>query len=85
MSDQHATGRHLSQAGGRFADRTIAIVLGVVLMVCGLGMGVTIGMLPVGLPMGVVGLLLILWAVFYATPSADADAGHAHGHGASTH
>jgi type IV secretory pathway VirB3-like protein len=90
MSDHHATGQPTLQTDERFIGRTAAVVLGVVLMVCGLGMGVTTVMLPIGLTMGISGLLMILWAVFYATPYPEADvagAGHgaAAGHGPSGH
>jgi type IV secretory pathway VirB3-like protein len=84
VSNEHATGQHTAQTDERFIGRTAAVVLGVVLMVCGLGMGVTTVMLPIGLTIGINGLLLILWAVFYATPYPEADvagAGAGHGHG----
>jgi heme A synthase len=82
VSNEHATGQHTLQTDERFIGRTAVVVLGVVLMVCGLGMGVSTVMVPIGLTMGINGLLLILWAVFYATPSPEADAaGAGHGHG----
>jgi uncharacterized oligopeptide transporter (OPT) family protein len=85
MSDQHATGRHLLETGERFIVRAFAVVLGTVMMVSGLGMGVTVVLLPIGLPLGVIGLLLALWGLFYATPVAAPPAGAAgQGHGHET-
>jgi len=41
-------------------EHTVAIVLGFVLMVLGLGLGVTMIMLPVGLVVGLFGLALFI-------------------------
>jgi hypothetical protein len=60
MRDVHALGRHLVQAGERFFEHTMAVVVGFVLMIVGLAMGVTIVLLPIGVPMGLVGLLLFI-------------------------
>jgi hypothetical protein len=89
MSDQHATGRHLLETGERLIVRALAVVLGVAMMVSGLGMGVTIVLVPLGIPVGVIGLLLALWGVFYSTPVAappagEVDRGHGHEAGPSS-
>jgi hypothetical protein len=85
MSHEQTTGRQILVAGEWFVGRAVAIVLGIALMVSGLGMGVTMVLLPIGVPLGLIGLLLVLWAVFYATPGSPATPGdgsaHAHGHG----
>jgi hypothetical protein len=39
-------------------------------MIAGLGMGVTIVLLPIGVPVGLGGLLLCLWG-FYAAPRSQ--------------
>jgi hypothetical protein len=87
MSDQHTTARHWLETGERFIVRVVAVVLGIVMMVSGLGMGVTIVLVPLGIPVGVIGLLLALWGVFYATPAPApaaappaGAAGQGHGH-----
>ncbi len=41
-----------------------AIVAGVLLMIVGLGMGVTVMLLPLGVPIGLLGLGLFLWGLF---------------------
>ncbi len=38
-------------------------MVGFALMVIGLGLGVTIVMLPVGLPVGLVGVLIFIWGL----------------------
>jgi hypothetical protein len=87
MSDDHATGGHHGPAGEAGAGRTLAVVLGAVMMVAGLGMGGSSVLLAIGLPLGLTGLLVCLWGLFYATPAVGAagpDHGHGHGHG-TTH
>ena len=37
--------------------------MGFVLMVVGLGLGVTMIMLPIGLPVGLIGVMLFLWGL----------------------
>jgi hypothetical protein len=45
-------------------EHTVAIVLGFILMVIGLGLGVTMIMLPVGLFVGLLGLALFINGMF---------------------
>lgn len=49
---------------GRFFEHAAVVVLGFVLMVVGLGLGVTIIMLPVGLVIGFLGLGLFVAGLF---------------------
>ena len=44
---------------------TVAFLSGLVLMIVGLGLGVTIVLLPVGLPLGLAGLILCVWAFYF--------------------
>lgn len=55
--------RHLAQAGESMAVHAAAIVGGLVLMVGGIGMGVTIMLIPIAIPLGIVGFGLFLWGV----------------------
>jgi hypothetical protein len=50
--------------GARIGLRALAIAIGVPMMVLGLAMGVSLVMLPAGLPIGLLGLLIALWAMF---------------------
>ena len=56
---------------GRFVSHTAAIVVGFVLMAIGLGMGVTVFMLPVGVPVGLLGLGMFLWGMFERARKRD--------------
>ena len=47
----------------RIAGHAAAVLLGFVLMVVGLGLGVTMIMLPVGLVIGLAGLLAFVWGL----------------------
>jgi hypothetical protein len=49
---------------GRIVGHTGALILGVLLMIVGMAMGVSLVLLPVGLPVGIVGFLMILWSLF---------------------
>jgi hypothetical protein len=46
------------------AIHLFAIVVGLVLMFVGVAMGVTVVMLPVGVPVGFFGLFVFLWGLF---------------------
>lgn len=58
------TSRELARDGERVLGRIIAIAAGVALMIAGIGMGVTIVLLPLGIPVGFAGLALFLWGIF---------------------
>jgi hypothetical protein len=49
---------------GRFLEHTFFVVLGFVLMIVGLGLGVTMVMLPVGLVVGLVGVAMVVGGLF---------------------
>jgi hypothetical protein len=49
---------------GIFFEHAAVVLLGVVLMVVGLGLGVTMIMLPVGVPVGLIGVLLVIGGLF---------------------
>jgi hypothetical protein len=42
--------------------RTVALLTGWILMILGVGLGVTIVMLPAGVVIAVLGILLVVWA-----------------------
>jgi len=56
---QLITRRHLIGA----LEHVLAIVIGFILMVLGLGLGVTMIMLPVGLVLGLIGLALFIGGI----------------------
>ncbi len=56
-------GRAFLEKGERVVGHIAAVFLGFVLMVVGLGLGVTMIMLPVGLPVGLLGVLLFVWGL----------------------
>ena len=69
MKDTNASGRHLLETGERVLGHTIAVVVGLVFMIAGMGMGVTMVLLPIGVPLGIAGLLLFLWGFYFANPN----------------
>ena len=61
----HATSVHPLLSGiGRFFEHAVAIVVGLVMMIVGLGLGVTMIMLPVGLVVGLAGVAVLLGGIF---------------------
>jgi hypothetical protein len=64
MKDEYASGRNLVKTGERILGHTLVAGVGFVLMIAGLGMGVTMVMLPIGIPVGLLGLLLFVWGLF---------------------
>ena len=64
MNAHPTVGRELAKGAGRFAAHALAIVLGVILCVAGLAMGVSIALLPIGIPVGFAGLFLLMWGLF---------------------
>jgi hypothetical protein len=63
MSEHETAGRELAKGAGRMAIHIFAIVVGLVLMFVGVAMGVTVVMLPAGVPVGFFGLFLFLWGL----------------------
>ena len=49
---------------GRFAEHTALVVVGLMMMIVGLGLGVTMIMLPVGIVIGFAGVLLVVGGLF---------------------
>ena len=49
---------------GRFFEHAAFVVLGLVMMVVGLGLGVTMVMLPVGLAIGLIGMAMVVGGLF---------------------
>jgi hypothetical protein len=45
------------------AFHLVAIIAGLVMMVLGLGLGVTMVLLPLGLVVGLVGLMVLVWGL----------------------
>jgi hypothetical protein len=61
----HAIARHGFLGGvGRFLEHAAAVVIGFVLMVVGLGLGVTMIMLPVGIVIGLIGVAIFVGGIF---------------------
>jgi hypothetical protein len=64
MAAPESVGHEVVKGAERFVGHVLAIVAGVILMVVGIALGVTIVMLPVGIPVGFIGLLAFLWGLF---------------------
>jgi len=64
LEDGPVNNHHLAETGSKIAIHTLAVMLGLVLVVTGLGLGVTMVGLPLGLPIGLAGVLVGLWGLF---------------------
>jgi hypothetical protein len=49
---------------GTFFEHTAAVVLGLIMMIVGLGLGVTMIMLPVGIVIGLLGVAMVIAGLF---------------------
>lgn len=56
-------GNGLLAKGGRVLSHLAVAAIGFVLMIVGLGLGVTLIMLPVGLVVGLIGVGLFVWGL----------------------
>jgi hypothetical protein len=61
--------RKLLQSCEHYASHVAAVLIGFILMVIGIAMGVTIVLLPFGIPVGLAGLLLFVWGLYSAGPA----------------
>ncbi len=68
MKDDQSRGGHLVEKGERVIGHIAAIILGFVMMLVGVSLAVTMVLLPLGIPLGIAGLLLVLWGFFFAGP-----------------
>jgi hypothetical protein len=69
MSEQESRARGFAREVGNFFGHVAAIIVGLIVMVAGLAMGVSIVMLPIGLAIGFAGLLLFGWGLLGYTRS----------------
>ena len=56
--------RRLLAGVGRVLEHAAVVFVGLVLMIVGLGLGVTMVMLPVGIVVGLIGVLLVVGGLF---------------------
>jgi hypothetical protein len=63
---------HLAEDASFFAGHIFAIVAGLVLMIVGLALGVTMVLLPVGLVVGLCGVGVLVWGLFGRTDNDHA-------------
>jgi hypothetical protein len=54
----------LAETGSNIALHTLALLAGMIMVILGLGLSATIWGLPLGIPIGLAGVLLCLWGLF---------------------
>jgi hypothetical protein len=64
MSDKEKVTGDLAKGAGMFASHLFAVVAGLILMIVGLAMGVSLVLLPIGVPLGLFGLFAFIWGLF---------------------
>ena len=52
------------KTGERVVLRMAAIIVGAIMALAGIGMGVTMFLLPIGVPLGLIGAGIFTWGVF---------------------
>lgn len=71
MTEQETAVREVAKGAGRLAVHLFALVAGLLLMFLGVAMGVSVVLLPVGVPVGLVGLFVFMWG-FWTEPDHPA-------------
>jgi hypothetical protein len=64
MNTYQSVSHELAKGTGRFVVHALALVVGMIFIIAGIAMGVTIAMLPIGIPVGFAGLFLFFWGLF---------------------
>jgi hypothetical protein len=64
MTKQKLATLDAARGAGRTLVHVVAVIAGLIFMIVGLAMGVTLVMLPVGIAVGFVGMFLFLWGIF---------------------
>jgi hypothetical protein len=59
-----STSQEVARGVGVLIGHLLALIVGVILMIAGAGMGVSLVLLPIGIPLGLVGLAIALWGLF---------------------
>jgi hypothetical protein len=77
MQAHESVGRTLAKATGVLMGHVAAIIVGVILMIAGIAMGVTLVLLPFGIPIGFAGLALFMWGLFGRAREQEQPAGPA--------
>jgi hypothetical protein len=75
MFKNHPAAEELTKSAESCVLHIFAIVAGLVLMVVGLGMGVSIVLLPIGIPLGLAGLAVFAWGFFGRAEQMSPDKG----------
>ncbi len=63
MTGHGSAVQQVAKAAGSFLSHVLLAVLGFALMIAGIGMGVTLVMLPIGILVGFAGLFLFVWGI----------------------
>src|SRR5437762_14157152 len=69
VTARQSAGKELAKDASRLVGHSLAIAVGLGLMIAGIAMGVTLVMLPVGIPVGFAGLLVFLWGLVGQAPA----------------
>ena len=58
------TNHQLVETGGKLATHMLAVIAGVILILIGLFLSIPMIGLPLGIPIGLAGVLVFLWGLF---------------------
>ena len=67
----------LTETGSKIASHVLAVIAGVILIMIGLLLSVPMVGLPLGIPIGLAGVLICLWGLFGTTKQKPAAPPHA--------
>jgi hypothetical protein len=69
MTEENSSNREVTNGPASLLGHVTAIAAGLIIMIVGLAMGVSLVLLPIGIPVGLVGLALLIWGLFGAPRS----------------
>jgi hypothetical protein len=64
MTELLTTGRQVAKGAGILFGHVAALVFGLFLILIGSAMGVSLVLLPVGIPVGLIGVAFVIWGLF---------------------
>jgi hypothetical protein len=69
--ESSTTGRQLARGAGLIVGHVAAVVFGAILILVGSAMGVSLVLLPAGIPLGLIGLACVIWGLFQWASNED--------------
>jgi hypothetical protein len=64
---RHPELEEVAESGKRIGKHVVSVIVGLLLLIVAFFLSATLMLLPIGLPLGVIGVFMILWGMFVWT------------------